>query len=168
MARKSRRPIPRLTLFMRAARKSRTAVANAAHRLVAPAVIASSDKDLPVANPLPHVHNDLAYSNGAAPCGCGMHTTGSDTATLLNDLLDTADVLVVELDCLGRIIWFNGAVSRLSGWSLQEKRGHDWVTDFVPLPEREMTRDACMGAAERQEPANHRAALIMRDGTCRS
>ncbi len=153
---------------MRAARKSRTAVANAAHRLVAPAVIASSDKDLPVANPLLHVHNDLAYSNGAAPCGCGMHTTGSDTATLLNDLLDTADVLVVELDCLGRIIWFNGAVSRLSGWSLQEKRGHDWVTDFVPLPEREMTRDACMGAAERQEPANHRAALIMRDGTRRT
>lgn len=96
-----------------------------------------------------------------------MQTNGSDTASLLNDLLDTADVLVVELDCLGRIIWFNGAVTRLSGWSLPEKRGHDWVSDFVPLPDRETTRGTCMGAAERQEPANHRAALIMRDGSRR-
>jgi PAS domain S-box-containing protein len=92
---------------------------------------------------------------------------GSDTATLLNDLLDTADVLVVELDCAGRIAWFNGAVSRLSGWSVHEKRGHDWVSSFVPAGDREIAHRVCMDAAARQEPANHKAELVMRDGSRR-
>jgi len=93
-----------------------------------------------------------------------MHTNGSDTATLLSDLLDTAEVLVVELDCLGRVIWFNGAVARLTGWTLAEKLGHDWVSDFVPIADREAMNDAWYGAAERQMPANHKAVLVTQEG----
>ena len=97
-----------------------------------------------------------------------MHKTGSDTATLLNDLLDTAGVLVVELDCQGRIIWFNQAVARLSGWSLEELKGKDWGEVVVPPAERGEVRELLNLRGEQQLPAHHKATLLARDGTCRS
>ena len=89
----------------------------------------------------------LASSRGPNPCGCGMHKTGSDTATLLNDLLDTANVLVVELDCQGRVIWYNQAVAKLSGRPLSDMEGLDWVEAMVPEAEQEAVRKACASAS---------------------
>lgn len=110
----------------------------------------------------------LASSRGPNPCGCGMHKTGSDTATLLNDLLDTANVLVVELDCQGRVIWYNQAVAKLSGRPLSDMEGLDWVEAMVPEAEQEAVRKACAMSAERQLPTNHKSTLLSRDQVRRS
>ena len=106
----------------------------------------------------------LYNEHGAAPCGCGMHQTGSDTATLLNDLLDTADVLVVELDRAGHIVWLNGAVSRLCGWELAEMRGQDWVGKFT-LPSQQASVRQCIATiGGAHASANQKASLLLRDG----
>ncbi|MDB6076108.1 MAG: hypothetical protein JWO89_3748 [Verrucomicrobiaceae bacterium] len=97
-----------------------------------------------------------------------MHQTGSTTATLLNDLLDTANVLVVELDHAGRIVWFNGAVSRLCGWELADLRGKDWVDTFVTPVERESVRESIAHATEPSANANQKASLLLRDGSQRA
>ncbi len=115
-----------------------------------------------------HEHDIFLYNeHGAAPCGCGMHQTGSDTATLLNDLLDTAEVLVVELDHAGRIVWFNGAVSRLCGWQLGELRGEDWVERFVQPAEQETVRQCIAHVAAPQSSANEKSSLLKSDGQAR-
>lgn len=97
-----------------------------------------------------------------------MHHTGSDTASLLNDLLDTANVLVVELDCQGRVIWFNQAVSKLSGRTLAELEGLDWVGAMVPEAEQEAVRQVCSASADKQLPTNHKSSLKTSDGHLRS
>jgi PAS domain S-box-containing protein len=64
-------------------------------------------------------------------------------------------------------VWFNGAVNRLSGWTVDEMLGREWIASFVPPADREAAHRVCSSAAERQEPANHKATLIMRDGSRR-
>lgn len=93
-----------------------------------------------------------------------MHQTGSDTATLLNDLLDTANVLVVELDGAGQVVWFNQAVERLSGWDLAEASGRNWADLTVPEAERQEVRDVVAANVERQQSSHHKSTLLHRDG----
>ncbi len=96
-----------------------------------------------------------------------MHLTGSDTASLLNDLLDTANVLVVELDCAGKVVWFNGAVSRLCNTELAGLLGEDWVDKFVPPGEHETVRQCIDRAVGKPAGANQKSSLLLSDGTSR-
>lgn len=96
-----------------------------------------------------------------------MHQTGSNTATLLNDLLDTADVLVVELDRKGRIVWMNGAVGRLCGGPPAGLLQQDWVERFVLPEEREAARRYLAQAALNKTGSNRRGSLLLEDGSRR-
>ena len=122
--------------------------------------------DVPSACEYHHGKADIFLYNehGAAPCGCGMHQTGSDTATLLNDLIDTANVLVVELDPMGRIVWVNGAVSRLCGWDLAEIAGQPWVDTFILPTEQDAVRECLAEASRPQGSANRKFSLLLRSG----
>lgn len=96
-----------------------------------------------------------------------MHQTGSDTATLLNDLLDTANVLVLELDSTGHIVWFNGAMARLCGRNLESVRGADWVETFVPPAEREVVRHCIDHATEPNAGFNQKSSVLHGDASQR-
>ncbi len=53
-------------------------------------------------------------------------------------LIETAPVIILVLDKQGRIVRFNPYMEELTGYSLQEVQGDDWLTRF--LPERDHPR----------------------------
>jgi PAS domain S-box-containing protein len=64
---------------------------------------------------------------------------------LLQSLGSHAGMLVMELDTHGKIIWFSQAMAKLTGMSIAEARGVDWVEHFVPETERASVRRVCRG-----------------------
>ncbi len=55
-----------------------------------------------------------------------------------NSLVDTAHAIVLVLDADAKVIQFNRFAERLTGYSIEDARGADWFTEF--LPERERSR----------------------------
>lgn len=51
-------------------------------------------------------------------------------------LIDTAPVMILLLDPLGRIVEFNKHMASLCGRSPQAVRGRDWISTFIPCGER--------------------------------
>lgn len=47
-------------------------------------------------------------------------------------LLETAQVIILMLDGEGRIVRFNKYMEKLSGYSLKEVKGKDWFSAFIP------------------------------------
>jgi PAS domain S-box-containing protein len=58
-----------------------------------------------------------------------------------DNLIETAQAVVLVLDARGRIVRFNRYLQEISGQKLEDIRGGDWVERFVPSPERERARD---------------------------
>ncbi len=54
------------------------------------------------------------------------------------NLVNTAQVIILVLDVKGRIVRFNPYMEAVSGYSLDEVQGKDWVSTF--LPERDHAR----------------------------
>ena len=52
-------------------------------------------------------------------------------------LMDTAQVIIKVLDLDARIVRFNRFMEEISGYSLDEMRGRDWFSTFVPEHERD-------------------------------
>lgn len=56
-------------------------------------------------------------------------------------LIETAQTLILVLDYEGRVVRFNPAFERLSGWLLEEVEGRDWFETFLPARDRERIRE---------------------------
>jgi PAS domain S-box-containing protein len=69
-------------------------------------------------------------------------------------LIQTAQTIVLLLDTEGRIIRFNPYFERLSGYPLDEVRGAEWFSIFVPAHQRDLARDYFQSviAAARVDP----------------
>lgn len=52
-------------------------------------------------------------------------------------MIETAQAIVLILDTNGRIVFFNPYMEEISGYSLEEVRGEDWVQTFLPPEDRE-------------------------------
>ena len=63
-------------------------------------------------------------------------------------LVDGAQLVVLVLDELGRVLTFNPFTERLVGRPLQEAIGKDWFAGFVPERERDAARAAFQGALQ--------------------
>ncbi len=55
-------------------------------------------------------------------------------------LIETAQAVVLLLDLDGRIVRFNRFLEELSGFSLEDMRGKDWFTSFLPVDEQDPMR----------------------------
>jgi len=68
-------------------------------------------------------------------------------------LIETARVIVLVLDNDGRIVRFNAYMEEISGYRLEEVRGKDWVTTFLPERDRShmgaLFQEAVSGARTR-------------------
>jgi PAS domain S-box-containing protein len=66
------------------------------------------------------------------------------------NILDTIQNVILILDTQGRILQFNSYLEEISGWKLDEVRGRDWFTTFLPSTDYKMIRrlfnDALSGA----------------------
>ncbi len=67
-------------------------------------------------------------------------------------LLDNVQLLVIGLDCTGRVNYANPFFLKLTGYSEAETLGHNWFESFVPLSERQQVQTVfseIMGSKER-------------------
>lgn len=58
-----------------------------------------------------------------------------------NNIINTSPNIVLLLDIEGRILRFNPAFEKLSGWSIQEAAGSDWFDAFLPERDRKKIRE---------------------------
>ena len=47
-------------------------------------------------------------------------------------LIETVKIIVLILDHEGKILYFNPYLEEITGWKLEEKRGRDWFSSFLP------------------------------------
>lgn len=70
-----------------------------------------------------------------------------------DSLIETAQAIVLVLDCDGRIVRFNRFLEELSGYRLEEVRNKNWFETFIAPPDRdrlkEMLRDTLRGLPAR-------------------
>ena len=74
---------------------------------------------------------------------------------ILQNLVNHAEMLVMKLDLEGRILWFNRVFETVSGRTLTELRGRDWVAEFVPPALQEASRALCKGLVGRKRGDVH-------------
>jgi PAS domain S-box-containing protein len=70
-------------------------------------------------------------------------------------LITTAPDIVLVLDLEGRIVRFNPYLEELSGYRLDEVRGQDWVSTFLPERERPGMPEGLREIADDQGNLNH-------------
>lgn len=80
-------------------------------------------------------------------------------------LIDTAQVIVLVLDCEGHIVRFNPYLERITGWSLDEMRGKDWFDNFLPFDNREAVRTIFKAAIHEIHTVGNIDSLLTRDGS---
>ncbi len=56
-------------------------------------------------------------------------------------MINTAQNIILVLNTDGCIVRYNPFMEQLSGWSLEEVRGHDWFDTFLPERDRQRIRD---------------------------
>ncbi len=76
-----------------------------------------------------------------------------DHARYLRTIVETAEAIVLELDTVGRVVYFNQFAAELLGVSLAEVQGQRWIERFVPEADRvaveKVFREAIAGASVR-------------------
>ena len=86
---------------------------------------------------------------------------------LAEQLVETAQAIVLVLDPDARIVRFNSYMEQLSGYRLAEVQGRDWFATFIPEPERARVlpvfEDAITGVPVR----GYVNSIVIRDGSTR-
>ena len=85
----------------------------------------------------------------------------------LNEFLDVLDALVIELDPAGRIVSFNRACEKLSGYTFEEVRGRLVWEILLPPDEVELVRERVRRAVAREEPVRGENRWLTRGGAPR-
>ena len=80
-------------------------------------------------------------------------------------LLNTAQVIVLLLDVEGRVVYFNPFFEKLTGYSLDESKGKDWFTSFLPQRDSEQIRDLFHAVLGGTPAAGNVNAIVCKDGS---
>jgi PAS domain S-box-containing protein len=75
--------------------------------------------------------------------------------SILQGLVNHAEMLVMKVDLEGRIVWFNSVFETVAGRSLIEMQGRDWVAEFVPPLLQDASRALCKGLVGKQRGDVH-------------
>ncbi|KAA1259275.1 Sensor histidine kinase TmoS [Rubripirellula obstinata] len=84
-----------------------------------------------------------------------------------NQMLRTAEAIVLVLDLNGNVIQFNPFLERLTGWKLSEVLDKDWFEYFVPQDERQRVRDTFMETLTDIKTTSMVNPVLCRDGNIR-
>lgn len=82
-------------------------------------------------------------------------------------LIETAQAIVLVLDREGHILRFNPYFEEVTGRELDDVRGRDWFTLFVPEPERDAARTDFFEAASHGRDGRVIHPILSRDGRLR-
>jgi PAS domain S-box-containing protein len=97
-----------------------------------------------------------------------MIPSGPSKLELAADLLEAAPVILLWLDDDGRIARVNPFFEQVTGWRLDEVRGRDWVSTFLPEREQQCIRSvfrATLDGAHTSGTVNH---IVTRAGAERA
>jgi len=81
-----------------------------------------------------------------------------------DNLIETAQAIILVLDAHGRILHYNSYLENLSGFPLTDMRGKDWMESFIPKYERERIRKLFKTAASGQQTKDNVNAIRTRSG----
>ncbi|MFG0291017.1 MAG: ATP-binding protein [Rhodopirellula sp. JB044] len=81
-----------------------------------------------------------------------------------DEILETAEAVVLVLDLEGNIIRFNPYFERISGWKLTDCAGLDWFDACLPSREREAIREVFLDTKEHIETSGSIHPILTRDG----
>ncbi len=79
-------------------------------------------------------------------------------------LINTAQSIVLVLDVNGRIVRFNRYMEELTGWQLEEIRGHDWFEAFIPERDRTCIRELFGHATTGRRTQGNINSILTKDG----
>ncbi|KAA5543737.1 response regulator [Roseiconus nitratireducens] len=71
-------------------------------------------------------------------------------------VLQTAEAVILVLDLQGHIVRFNPFFERITGWELSELSGRDWFESCIPASDRDRIRDVFVATAR----GNHTTGVI--------
>lgn len=90
----------------------------------------------------------------------------AEERNFVNAILDTADALVVVLDRSGRVVRFNPACQRITGYTFEEMRGRP-IWDLIPPEQRPEVRRVFEDLSRQGLPITHENFFLSRDGSRR-
>ena len=80
------------------------------------------------------------------------------------NLIDTAQVIILALDTEGRIVSFNRYMEKLSGYRLEEVKGKDWFSTFLPEQDYDRIREVFLAAVSDIQTQGNINPIVARDG----
>ena len=79
------------------------------------------------------------------------------------DLIETAQAIVLVLDVKGRIVRFNSYLEKLSGYRLEEVQGKDWFATFLPERNRTLIRELFLKAIGDTKTSGNVDVIVTKD-----
>jgi PAS domain S-box-containing protein len=80
------------------------------------------------------------------------------------NLIDTAQAILLVLDTEGRIVRFNPFMEDLCGYKLDEVRGMDWFSTFLPEQNRNRIKEVFRTAVTGNETRGNINPIVAKDG----
>ncbi len=80
-------------------------------------------------------------------------------------LVNTAQAIILVLDPKGRIVRFNPYLEGISGYSLDEVRGKDWISTFLPARDHARIRTHLQRAVGDIKTRGNVNSIVAKDGT---
>jgi PAS domain S-box-containing protein len=84
--------------------------------------------------------------------------------TFCNAVIDTAGALIVVLDNQGRIVRFNSACQKLTGYTFEELRGRSLIETLVPAEEKDVVQEVLGGLMEPGSSSTHENHWLTKTG----
>ena len=79
-------------------------------------------------------------------------------------LIETAPAIVLVLDSEGRIVRINPYMEEISGYRLEDVKGKDWFSTFLPERNRDHMRRLLLGPLEKKQRRGDVDPILGRDG----
>ena len=79
-------------------------------------------------------------------------------------LIETAQAIVMVLDTVGRIVTFNPYMEEVSGYKLEEVKGKDWFTTFLPEYDHARIRELFSRAVNDMQTRGNINPIVIKDG----
>ncbi|MDD2782265.1 PAS domain S-box protein [Sulfuricurvum sp.] len=83
-------------------------------------------------------------------------------------LVETAPVIILILNPQGQIIRFNTYMETLSGYTLDEVKGKDWFTTFLPEADRVKTKALFLSAIDDIQTQGNTTIILTKEGESRA
>jgi len=81
-----------------------------------------------------------------------------------NNLIETAQAIILILDSQGRIVNFNSYMEAISGYRLEDVQNKDWFSTFVPERDRDRIRTVFLKAFSGEQTRGNVNPIITKDG----